>query len=430
MLEQLIKTKKVKVGIIGQGYVGLPLALEFAQRGVEVTGFEVDPNKVKALLAGKSYILDIPSERIKAQIQSKRLKPTTDFKQLAKMDAIIICVPTPLRKSKDPDLSYIVSAVEKIRPNMRKGQLIVLESTTYPGTTREVVMPAIESRGFTVGKDVFLAFSPERVDPGNKKYSIHNTPKLVGGLTKECQKVVYDLYSLIVEKVVPVSSPECAEMVKLLENTFRAVNIGLANEVALICNQLKLDVWEVIDAAATKPFGFMPFFPGPGLGGHCIPLDPHYLSWKLKTMNFYARFIELAAELNGHMPDYVVRRVVDILGQLKKPIKDSKILILGVAYKKDISDWRESPALEVIEKFLEKKAKVSYHDPYVPSLNIEHHKMNSVALTDAAIKSHDCVVVITHHSAFDMQRIVNKAKLIFDSRNATKGVRSDKIVKL
>ncbi len=430
MLEQLIQSKKVKVGIIGQGYVGLPLALEFASRGVEVTGFEVDANKVKSLLAGKSYILDIPSERIRTQVRAGRLKPTTDFRLLSKMDAIIICVPTPLRKSKEPDLSYIISAVEKIKPNLRKGQLIVLESTTYPGTTREVVQPAVQERGFKVGKDVFVAFSPERVDPGNKKFNIHNTPKLVGGMTKECQKVAYALYSMVVEKVVSVSSPEAAEMVKLFENTFRAVNIGLVNELALICDQLKLDVWEVLDAAATKPFGYMPFYPGPGLGGHCIPLDPHYLSWKLKTMNFYARFIELAAELNSHMPDYVVRRVIDILGQKKKSIKDAKILILGVAYKKDISDWRESPALEVIEKFLDKNAMVHYHDPYVPTLDVNGHRMQSVPLNDAALKAHDCSVIVTNHSCFDPRRITDKSQLVFDTRNATKGVISGKIVKL
>ncbi len=430
MLEQLIQSKKVKVGIIGQGYVGLPLALEFAGRGVSVTGFEVDSNKVKSLLAGKSYILDIPSERIRTQVAAGRLKPTTDFKQLSKMDAIIICVPTPLRKSKEPDLSYIISAVEKIKPNLRKGQLIVLESTTYPGTTREVVQPAIEARGFKVGKDVLVAFSPERVDPGNKKFSIHNTPKIVGGMTKECQRAANALYSIVVEKVVPVSSPEAAEMVKLFENTFRAVNIGLVNELALICNQLKLDVWEVLDAAATKPFGYMPFYPGPGLGGHCIPLDPHYLSWKLKTMNFYARFIELAAELNANMPDYVVRRVIDILGQRTRPIRGAKILVLGVAYKKDISDWRESPALEVIEKFLEKNADVRYHDPYVPAIDLNGHHMKSSPLNDAALKAHDCAVIITNHTCFDARRITEKSRLVFDTRNATKGIASPKIIKL
>ncbi len=430
MLDQLIQSKKIKVGIIGQGYVGLPLALEFSGRGVSVTGFEVDSNKVKALLAGKSYILDIPSERIRAQVQAGRLKPTTDFKQLSKMDAIIICVPTPLRKSKEPDLSYIISAVEKIRPNLRKGQLIVLESTTYPGTTREVVQPMVEERGFKVGKDVLVAFSPERVDPGNKKFSIHNTPKIVGGISKDCQKAAYSLYSIVCEKVVQVSSPEAAEMVKLFENTFRAVNIGLVNELALICNQLKLDVWEVLDAAATKPFGYMPFYPGPGLGGHCIPLDPHYLSWKLKTMNFYARFIELAAELNANMPDYVVRRVIDILNQRKKSIKDAKVLVLGVAYKKDISDWRESPALEIIEKFHEKNAVVHYHDPYVPSIDLGGHRMKSIPLNDTALKGHDCAVIVTNHSAFNARAITDKSQLVFDTRNATKGISSPKIVKL
>ena len=341
-LGELIKERGAKIGVIGLGYVGLPLAAEFAAAGFSVTGFEVDGNKIKALNAGRSYIPDVPGGTVSALVRGGKLSATGEFKKLAAMDAVIICVPTPLRKSKDPDISYIVSAVDKIEDAFRRGQLIILESTTYPGTTREILLPRMEKKGLKVGKDFFLAFSPERVDPGNPRFGIKNTPKIVGGITAACTSVAAALYGTIVDKVLPVSSTEAAEMVKLLENTFRAVNIGLVNEVALMCDRLKLDVWEIIGAAATKPFGFMPFYPGPGLGGHCIPLDPQYLSWKLRTLNFYARFIELAGEINSRMPEYLVEKIGAALNDRSKPLKGAKILVLGAAYKKNIGDMRES----------------------------------------------------------------------------------------
>jgi UDP-N-acetyl-D-glucosamine dehydrogenase len=429
-MEQIIRAEKTKVGIIGLGYVGLPLAVEFGKKGFAVTGFEVDGAKVKDLAGGRSYIPDIPTGVVQELVEGGKLSATMDFKKLAKMDAIIICVPTPLRKSKDPDISYIVSAVEKIQPNLRKGQLVILESTTYPGTTREVVMPRLEERGLKAGKDFHLAFSPERVDPGNKRYGIRNTPKIVGGLTPACTRLAGALYGAIVDRVVEVTSMECAEMVKLLENTFRAVNIGLVNEVALMCERLGLDTWEVIESAATKPFGFMPFYPGPGLGGHCIPLDPHYLSWKLKTLNFYARFIELAGEINSHMPEVVVARVGEALNEKGKALKGSKVLVLGVAYKKDIGDVRESPALDVIELLKGKGASVSYHDPYAASLRIGAHAMKSVKLSEAVLRGQDCVVITTDHGVFDVPAIVKASRLVFDTRNATKGLKDAKIRKL
>ncbi len=430
MMEERIKNRKAKIGIIGLGYVGLPLAVEFASAGFSVTGFEVDGRKVKDINVGTSYIPDVPSDKVSGLVKAGRFSGTTDFKKLSGMDAVIVCVPTPLRKSKDPDIRYILSATDKVQAALRKGQLIVLESTTYPGTTREILLPAFESRGFRVGKDFFLAFSPERVDPGNKRFSIRNTPKVVGGVTPLCARYAQALYGSVVEKIVPVSSPEAAELVKLLENTFRAVNIGLANEMALICDQLKLNVWEVIQAAATKPFGFMPFYPGPGLGGHCIPLDPHYLAWKLKTFNFYARFIELAGEINSHMPEHVVRKTGDALNRVQKSVSRSRILVLGVTYKKDIDDARESPAVDVIEKLLQKEARVEYHDPYVPRLKAGEHEMKSRPLTDALLRSQDCVIITTDHSRFDIPRIVRNSRLVVDTRNACKGLDSPKIVRL
>lgn len=431
MLKQLIENKKAKIGIIGQGYVGLPLALEFAKKGFAVTGFELDEFKVKSINKGVSYIPDIPTSALKAVVDSKNMSATLDFKQIAKMDVIIICVPTPLNKSKDPDLSYIVSSTEKVCNHIRRGQLIVLESTTYPGTTRELVQPMLEKNGFKAGKDFYLVFSPERVDPGNKKFAIHNTPKIVGGITPECTELSRLLYASIIERVIPVSSTETAEMVKLLENTFRAVNIGLVNEVALMCDRLKINTWEVIDAAASKPFGFMPFYPGPGIGGHCIPLDPYYLSWKLKTLNFYARFIELAGEINSKMPEYLVAKIGDALNGHGKSIKGADILVLGVAYKKDINDVRESPALDVLELLKHKGANLRYHDPYVHKLRIADIHMSSVPLTDKLVKSQDCVVITTDHSCFDMHSIVKNAALVVDSRNAAKNVKDkNKIVTL
>ena len=429
-LSELIKERRAKIGVIGLGYVGLPLAVEFAAAGFPVTGFEVDGNKIKSLNAGRSYIPDLPGGTVSPLVRGGKLSATGDFKKLAGMDAVIICVPTPLRKSKDPDISYIVSAMDKIEAAFRRGQLIILESTTYPGTTREILLPRLEKRGLKAGKDFFLAFSPERVDPGNPRFGIKNTPKIVGGITAACTSAAAALYETIVEKVLPVSSTEAAEMVKLLENTFRAVNIGLVNEVALMCDRLKLDVWEVIGAAATKPFGFMPFYPGPGLGGHCIPLDPHYLSWKLKTLNFYARFIELAGEINSRMPEHLVDKIGAALNDRGKAVKGADILVLGAAYKKDIGDMRESPALDVIHLLQEKGARVRYHDPYVRSIEIGARRMVGSPLSDALVRSQDAVVVTTDHSVFDMRRIVASARLVVDSRNACRGIRSPKIVKL
>ena len=429
-LEGLINTRKARVGIIGLGYVGLPLAVEYARQGFMTTGFEVDAAKVKSLEKGVSYIPDIPTPAVRGLVHAGQLSATLDFGKLSQMDAVIICVPTPLRKSKDPDISYIVAALEKVHAGLKKGQLIVLESTTYPGTTREILLPRLEKKGFKAGKDFYLAFSPERVDPGNKKFTITNTPKIVGGITPECSRLAQLLYGAVVQRVVAVSSPECAEMVKLLENTFRAVNIGLVNEVALMCHRLKLDTWEVIDAAATKPFGFMPFYPGPGLGGHCIPLDPHYLSWKLKTLNFNARFIELAGEINSHMPDYVVSRVADALNEKGKSVKGAKILVLGVAYKRDIGDVRESPALDLMEHLGHKHALVSFHDPYVSRLSLGGRVMKSVPLTKAVLRGQDCVVIATDHSAFNIREIVQASPLVVDSRNATKGIKDKKITKI
>lgn len=429
-IREKIETLKARVGIIGLGYVGLPLALEFAKKGMSVVGFDVDPNKIRSLNRSHSYIPDVPSEALREVVQAKKLSATADFRQLSKMDAVIICVPTPLRKTKDPDITYIVSAVDQVKKGLKKGQLIVLESTTYPGTTRELVLTELEKTDLRVGKDFYLAFSPERVDPGNKKFGIKNTPKIVGGITPACTEIACLLYNQIVDSVVPVSSSECAEMAKLLENTFRAVNIALVNEVALMCDRLKLDTWEVIDAAASKPFGFMPFYPGPGIGGHCIPLDPHYLSWKLKSLNFISHFIELAGELNSRMPEYVVERVADALNRQGKSVNGSKILILGVAYKKDVGDVRESPALDIIELLEKKKARLCYHDPYVPRLQINHWSAGSTPLDSKTIKNQDCVVVVTHHSCVNMGHVVEHAKLIFDTRNATKGFRGQHIFKI
>lgn len=428
-LKKKIDSCKAEIGIIGLGYVGLPLAVELGKANYSVTGFEVDDKKVKSINAKKSYIGDVETSDIVSLVKDKKFKATTDFSYLKKQDIIIICVPTPLRKSKDPDVSYIIAATESICKNIRKGQLIILESTTYPGTTKELVLPMIEKTGLKCGKDFFLAFSPERVDPSNKNFNITNTPKVVGGVNDEACDLAADIYGKVTKLVKKVSSTEAAEMVKLLENTFRAVNIGLVNEVALMCDRLKLDVWEIIDAAASKPFGFMPFYPGPGIGGHCIPLDPHYLSWKLKTLNFYAHFIELAGEINSRMPEYVVQKIVDILNSKGKSILKAKILLLGVAYKNDVNDIRESPALDVYKLLLDRKADVSYYDPYISQFKWEHGIIRSVAdIND--IKKYDAVAIITNHSKVDYASVVKNAQLIFDTRNATKGIKNSKIVKL
>lgn len=428
-LSNKIIKNQASIGIIGLGYVGLPLAVEFAKAGFSVTGFEIDKNKVKMLNNGKSYITDVHTANVLSLRNENRLKATSDFKHLNEMDAIIICVPTPLRKSKDPDVSYIISASKQILKNIRKGQLIILESTTYPGTTRELVMPMLEKSRLKCGKDFFLAFSPERVDPGNKLYNISNTPKVVGGITHKCGSLAAALYSKIASRVYSVSSTQAAEMAKLLENTFRAVNIALVNEVALMCDKLKLDVWEIIDAAASKPFGFMPFYPGPGIGGHCIPLDPQYLSWKLKTLNFYSRFIELAGEMNSRMPEHLVQKIIDALNSIGKTIRSANILILGVSYKKDVGDVRESPALDVLKLLLDRHAKIDYYDPFVKNVVLYKKPLHSVKNLNN-LKKYDAVVIVTNHSNVDYGYVVKNSKLVIDSRNATKGIKDSKIVKL
>ena len=425
-LKEKIIQHKARIGVIGLGYAGLPLAVEFGKVGFDVKGIDINRDKVKMINQGKCYIKDIPDKEIQNLVKKKKLQATRDFNVLKGLDAVSICVPTPLRKTRDPDISYIISAVEEVAKYLHQGQLVILESTTYPGTTREVILPRLEARNLRVGRDFFLAFSPERVDPGNKTYTISNTPKIVSGITKKCTSMAVTLYEQIINQVVPVSSTESAEMVKLLENTFRIVNVGLVNEIALICDRLRMDTWEVIDAAATKPFGFMPFYPGPGLGGHCVPVDPQYLSWKLKALNFYARFIELAGEINSKMPEFLVSKIDGALNESRKSIKGSKIFVLGVAYKSNVSDTRESPALDVIRLLKERGGKVVYNDPHVPQIE----GMKSIHLTRNSLRNADCVVITTAHSDYDYKEIVQDASLIIDSRNATKGIRSKKIIKL
>ena len=423
-----IERKQAKIGVIGLGYVGLPLAVELAKKGFVVTGLEVDAKKVENINNKKSYIGDISTADIKELVEAKKLSATTNFKAISKLDVVIICVPTPLRKSKDPDVSYIVSATNEIKDNLHKDQLIILESTTYPGTTKELVLPMLEETGLKGGKDFYLAFSPERIDPANKKFTIANTTKVVGGICDKSTKLACQVYGSFT-KVHEVSSTQAAEMVKLLENTFRAVNIALVNEVALMCDRLGLSVWEVIDASATKPFGFMKFTPGPGIGGHCIPLDPHYLSWKLKTLNFYSRFIELAGEINSKMPEYVVGKLADALNEKSKSIKNSKILVLGVAYKKDVADLRESPALDVMTLLLKKQAKLSYYDSYIPTVKIAN-KMLKSEKNISNISKYDAVLILTDHTNIDYADVVKKSKLVFDTRNATKSLKSAKVVRI
>ncbi len=426
-----IEQKSARLGIIGMGYVGLPLALEFCKAGFDVTGIDLDKKKIDSIKNGKSYIEDATDSDIAAAVGQGRLHATTDFSVLQQLDTVSICVPTPLRKTKDPDISYILSATQMIAKYLHKGQLIVLESTTYPGTTEEIILPELESKGLKAGVDFFLAFSPERIDPVNIKYNTRNTPKIIGGVTSKCTESASALYRTAVETVIAVSSTRAAEMVKLLENTFRAVNIGLVNEIAIICDKLGMDVWEIIDAAATKPFGFMPFYPGPGLGGHCIPVDPHYLSWKLKMFNYNARFIELASEVNTNMPYFVVSKVFDALNAQRKSINGSKILILGVAYKKDVGDVRESPALDVIRLLKDKGGLISYNDPHIPHLHEENMEFSSVELNNYdALNNYDCTVIVTNHSSYDYQKVVDCSKIIVDTRNATKGIISEKILKL
>lgn len=425
-LLEKIKSKKAKVGIIGLGYVGLPLAVEFAQAGFLVTGIDISKDAVDSINGGSSNILDVPDSLLLNLVSNNKIVATTDYSVIKDLDTINICVPTPLRKTKEPDVSFILSALNNMIEYLHNDMLIILESTTYPGTTEELLRVAIEEKGFKIGKDIYLAFSPERVDPGNVNYQTKNTPKVVGGCTAKCTKMSIEFYKQAIETVVPVSSTQSAELVKLLENTFRSVNIGLANEMALLCEKFGIDVWEVIDAASTKPFGFMPFYPGPGLGGHCIPIDPYYLSWKAKSFNFQARFIELAGEINSLMPSYVVDRTLAILNKHKKCLNGSKILLLGIAYKPDVSDVRESPALEIIEEIVKNGGLVSYNDPYVPEIEIGNKNYKSISLQLKKIATFDLVIITTNHSLYQLEPIVEKAQLIFDTRNATKNIKKFK----
>ncbi len=409
------------VGIVGLGYVGLPLAVAFAESGFHVIGLDVSAEKVNSLNRGESYVSDIASERLQPLVKQGKFKATTAYADIAVVDTISICVPTPLNKTKDPDMSYIIQAIESIAAIRHEGMLIVLESTTYPGTTNEIILPRLtEDNGYTAGENIFIAFSPERIDPGNKRFTVENTPKVVGGVTPACTEVAVALYSKAIETVIPVSSPTTAEMVKLLENTFRAVNIGLVNEMALMSDKLNIDVHEVIKAAATKPFGFMPFFPGPGLGGHCIPVDPHYLSWKLKTLNYTARFIELASEINTSMPLYVVEKITNALNDDSKSVRGSRIVVLGVAYKENIDDVRESPALDIIGLLRQKGGDVVYSDPYVPCVRMEDDELlYHTPYSDALIDTADCVVIVTAHSTYDWKHVLSHARLVVDTRHAT-----------
>ena len=428
ILAEKIESHTAHVGIVGLGYVGLPLAVEFAKAGFRVTGIDISERKVRSVNSGDSYVGDVPSSILGPLVEAGKLHATTDFDEVAELDTINICVPTPLRKTKDPDMSYIVSSCQEIASRFHPGMLIILESTTYPGTTEEVVRPMLSRPGLEVGRDFFLCFSPERVDPGNPHYQTSNIPKVVGGCTPACTELGRLFYEQALERIVPVSSTQVAEMVKLLENTFRMINIGLANEMALMCDRMGINVWEVVDAAATKPFGFMPFYPGPGLGGHCIPIDPFYLSWKTKQAGIEARFIELAGYINGQMPHFVVDKVQNALNDVGKPVKGSRIHIMGVAYKRDIDDLRESPALDVILLLQRRGAVVSYSDPHVPTLRLDG--LTLAAQGEAAAAEADCVVIVTDHAAFDYQALVDRSRLVVDTRNALKGMVSDKIVRL
>ena len=430
---ELINKRRANIAIIGLGYVGLPLAITFANAGFNVTGIDPIQEKVDSINRGESYILDVPNAQVRKHVEAGRLRATTDYSLLTEIDAVSICVPTPLRKTGDPDLSFIASASESLAPYLHRGMVIVLESSTYPGTTRELVLPKLsECCGLKVGEDFFLAFSPERVDPGRTDFTTYNTPKVVGGITPACTEVSAAWYAQALETIGPVSTAEVAEMTKLLENTFRMINISMVNELAQMCDRLGIDVWEVIDAAATKPFGFMKFTPGPGMGGHCIPVDPLYLSWKMKSINYTARFIDLASEIDSNMPRYVVTKIQDALNRYKKPLNGSRVLVLGVAYKPNVNDLRESPAFDVIHLLQEKGALVSYYDPYVPDVDYEFVRMSSEKDLAAAVEKADLVAIITNHSKVDYNLVFEKAQLIFDARNALKNIakKSPKVVKL
>jgi UDP-N-acetyl-D-glucosamine dehydrogenase len=429
-LESRLRDKSADIGVVGLGYVGLPLALAFAEAGFNVTGIDTEKGRVNKIMRGTSYLLDIESARLKKAVASGRLKATISQSALRRVDTIIICVPTPLTKTKEPDLTYIISATNDIARFLRLGHLVILESTTYPGTTREIVLPILESTGLKVGVDYFLTFSPERIDPGSRKFTIRNTPKIVGGMEPKSTRLAALLYQHVSDKVLEVSTPEVAEMDKVFENVFRSVNIALVNELAKLCEKMNINVWEVIKSASTKPFGYMPFYPGPGVGGHCIPLDPYYLASKAREYFFHTRFIELAAEINETMPEYIVERIVWALNTRSKSVKGSKILILGVAYKKDIEDLRESPALRVIELLFEKKATVHYHDPYIPDIKEGNHRLRSIKLEKKAFSYYDCAVIVTDHSCYDLKSIVKNSKLVFDTRGCTVGIDSANIIRL
>ena len=430
LLEEKLLNRTARVGIVGLGYVGLPLAVEFAKAGFHVTGIDVLDKKVASVNSGNSYVQDIDTATLKSLVDSGHLTATTDFSVVAELDTINICVPTPLRKTKDPDMSYIVEAGRQIAKFAHPGLLVILESTTYPGTTEELLLPMFEKPDYQVGKDFYLCFSPERVDPGNPLYQTANIPKVVGGVTPACTEMGRLFYSQALETVVPTTNTRVAEMVKLLENTFRMINIGLVNEIAVMCDGMGINVWEVIDAAATKPFGFMPFYPGPGLGGHCIPIDPFYLSWKSKQSGIEARFIELAGYINGRMPHFVVEKVQNALNDVSKPIRGSHVHILGVAYKRDIDDVRESPALDIIHLLKQRGAKVTYSDPHIPQVHFEGGESLSAQALEPAIGAADAVVIVTDHSSFDYERIVERSRVIVDTRNALKHFKNANIVRL
>jgi UDP-N-acetyl-D-glucosamine dehydrogenase len=427
-----IREHRARLAIIGQGYVGLPLAVAFGHAGFPVTGLDTDPDRITALNAGRSYIPDVQSTDLQPLLEAGRYEATSDFSVLEQTDVAVICVPTPLRKSKDPDISYVVAAAEQVAAHFRPGQLVILESTTYPGTTEELLLPMFESIGVKAGEDLFLAFSPERIDPGNRTFSVKNTPKLVGGITAECSRMATLLYRQIIDKVIEVSSPKVAELAKLYENVFRNVNIALANEFAFMCRRLGVNSREVIDAAATKPFGFLPFYPGPGIGGHCIPIDPIYLDWKMRLNGYESRFIHLADRINRSMPSYVVELVIEALNRRGRCLNRSNILVLGVAYKRGVGDTRESPSLEILAKLREHGAEVSYADPYVPAVGVDETELKAVELTDHSLAAADCVLILTDHPDFDYRRIVEFASLVVDTRNATWGIPAwaDRVIRL
>ena len=430
-INKKIQNRSAKIGVIGLGYVGLPLAIEFVQAGFDVIGIDIDDNKINLINNGDNYIKDVNNDLLKKAVEENKLSATTDFSNVLDLDSISICVPTPLNKQKDPDISFIISVMDKIKNYIHRDMTIILQSTTYPGSTKELILPYILDNGLEVGKNIFLCFSPERIDPGNKDFNTSNTPKVIGGITEKCTKIGALIYETIVNKVITVSSTETAEMVKLLENTFRAINIGLANEVAIMCEKLGVNVWEVIDAASTKPFGYMKFSPGPGLGGHCIPIDPHYLSWKLKTLDYEARFIQLAGEVNTNMPNHILKLISSNLNKLHKSLNGSKILIIGVAYKKDIDDTRESPALDIIQLLINAGVKIDYHDTYVPRLLYNNLSIDSIInLESEKLNSYDACVIVTDHSNIDYEMIYDNSQLIIDTRNVFGGKNGDHVKRL